>query len=436
MNPVPFCRCRTGFGGDFDAATRAPDDPSCGISSSPHTIWFRYTARDISWIDARVDGAYGATGTVSAWTGERGALRAEACEAARIRFQAVAGRTYHLMVTLEDWGPARDQWLILSVVHAGPPVAVSRMAGATRVDTEVAVSRTLHDRAATVVLARSDQYADSLAGAVLAAHVGGPLLLTPPERLASAVAAEIDRLGAAEVVTLGGVEALSPLVHAELHGLAEGRAAGDPLRVRRVQGADRFETAALVAGMLPASDEVFVAEGAHADPGRGWPDALSGSALAARLGRPVLLVERDRLPGATAAALAGAQRVVIVGGEVAVSHPTAAAIDAVTGQVVRLAGRDRHETAVAVADETVRRGFGVNTAWLATSGHWPDALAGAAAAGRGDAVLLLVPRDRLGSAGEWLSGTPLAQVHVLGGTDAVAATVEANLRVTLGGERG
>ncbi|HEX2027577.1 MAG TPA: S8 family serine peptidase, partial [Nitriliruptorales bacterium] len=231
-----------------------------------------------------------------------------------------------------------------------PGPVVERHAGQDRIETAVAVARRSYDRAATVVLARADAYADALAGAPLAVHAGGPLLLSASDRLSPATAGEIERLGATRAVLLGGTNALSQQVVRDLQRRG--------VEVRRVAGHDRFATAAAVARQLPRAAEVVVAEGAHTDPDRGWPDALSASGLAAVQRRPVLLVTRDVLPESTAAAVAGDQDVTIVGGRASVSDAVAVELDRRAGAVRRLAGADRYGTSAAVAGDAEARDRG------------------------------------------------------------------------------
>jgi putative cell wall-binding protein len=306
-----------------------------------------------------------------------------------------------------------------------PPTTVTRHAGATRVATAVDISRATVPAASTVVIARADQYADALAGAPLAVEVGGSLLLTPGRGLDGLVAAELARLGATRAILLGGTAALSPQVEEDLEvrGIA----------VERLAGPTRFATAALVAQRLGHRGEVVVTEGAHADPIRGWPDALGASAYAAGQGLPILLVTRDQLPEDTAAALVPGTRVTVVGGRAAVSDEVVEALRARGGIVTRVAGPTRYATSVAIAEAARGRGLEPGTVWLATGLNWPDALAAGAAAGRARGVLLLVDGTNPLGSGEtyaWLEATApdIAEVHLSGGTAAIAAAVEDRIR--------
>lgn len=238
------------------------------------------------------------------------------------------------------------------------PLASRRLAGPDRVATAIAVSAEL-PKADAAVLATSANFPDALAGAPLAIALGGPLLITPPDRLDPRVAGELGRLGVRQVVLVGGPSALGPQVEADL------AATGIP-EVRRLAGADRYETAATVAsevaqrtGSVPA---VLVASGEN------FPDALAAGAA----GLPVLLTARDVLPGPTRNALdaLAPQRVVVVGGPLAVADGTVPGAE-------RVAGDDRFATAAAFADWAAGEGlYATDTVVVARGDAFPDALAG------------------------------------------------------------
>jgi putative cell wall-binding protein len=105
------------------------------------------------------------------------------------------------------------------------------------------------------------------------------------------------------------------------------------------------------------------------------------------------------VPAATAAELARLRpaRVVILGGAGVISDAVVATLAAYApGGVERLAGENRYETAAAISAATYAPG--VPVAYLATGQDFPDALAGAAAAGAEGAPMLLVTRSGLPAA--------------------------------------
>ena len=165
------------------------------------------------------------------------------------------------------------------------------------------------------MLARSDTFADALAGTPLAVGKHGPLLLTGSSSLSSATSAEIQRVLApgATVYVLGGISAITPAVANAVAAL------GHP--VVRISGADRFATAAQVAAALGNPNIVFEADGTN------FPDALSAGSAAAEAGGVVLLTAGSGQSAPTAAYLAAhpsAKRYAIGGPAAARRHLGAA----------------------------------------------------------------------------------------------------------------
>lgn len=296
-------------------------------------------------------------------------------------------------------------------------VAVQRLAGAERLSTAVAVSRSeFPDGTGDVVLARADDPADALSGAALAASLDAPILLAWPDRLPTESAAELERLDAERVVVLGGRSALAEEV------LDAARRGGRT--VERVAGPDRYGTAAAVAGRLDEGPaRVFVANGHR------YADALGAAPLSAALRAPLLLVGQDFLPDATARALrdAAPDEVVLAGGGQVVSAGVEQALaDACACRVTRVAGVNRSATSARLAD-LARTGFGFDPerAVLARGDNVVDALAGAVHAGRTRAPLLLTPGpaplgDELQA---WFAQQPgLRHLTVLGDATALTRT--------------
>jgi putative cell wall-binding protein len=304
-------------------------------------------------------------------------------------------RTYYIAVTDTLGSPSRGMD-ILTWTHepnflpgAGPAAGVTRVAGDNRVETAVEVSKRRFDDggADSVVLARQDVYADALAGGPLAADLDAPILLTDSDRLSGPTGTEMDRLEPDRIVLLGGEEAISRSVEAEL------RTRFPDATVDRVAGDNRFGTAAEIARELgDTAPSAFVTQGRDADAGRGWPDALAASPYAAHSGRPILLVDTDRIPPETAGALdeLGTTESVVVGGEAAVSRRVFDELQSDGHGPRRLAGANRYETSVAVLNEALDQGMSLSNLWLATGLNFPDALAaGPAVAAAGDALLLI-----------------------------------------------
>lgn len=294
----------------------------------------------------------------------------------------------------------------------------ARIMGPDRVATAIELSRAAFDRADHVVLARSDAYPDALAGVPLAHQLGGPLLLSYGERLDPRVAEELERLGVEQASVLGSADVMSQALIDDLD------AAG--VTTERIGGADRFETAAMIADRLDTST-AYVVEGAHADPDRGWPDAVAVSALAATSGHPVLLTVQDRLPEATAGWLEShnPETATVIGREAAVSRNVAQAIDSRAGTVTRIGGVDRYDTSRQIAETATAAGLDPSTTLLVRGDDWPDALTAGVTATRAQASLVLMPpQGASGSATQrWLTDQPdrIDTAILVGSTSAITA---------------
>lgn len=318
--------------------------------------------------------------------------------------------------------------LLITVLPAAPVTAagntafkLERISGADRYATAAAISRRFFPSATTVFVATGAAFPDGLAAGPAAAKFGGPVLFVSRDSLPSATRNEIVRLGAQKIYVIGGPVVISETVRAQLDGLVSGNA-------QRVYGADRYGTAAAVAGLFPdTTATVYIATGGM------FPDALSGGAAAAAQGAPVMLTRPDVLPTAVENQLAriGPAKIVILGGTAAVSRGIETHLRTYTPNVVRLAGADRFGTAVAVSRATYPSGAA--RAFIATGMSYPDALAGIPAAGRQRAPILLAKPSSISSAtltelGRVNPGT----VFMLGGQAALGPNVAKGVQRTLG----
>jgi uncharacterized lipoprotein YddW (UPF0748 family)/putative cell wall-binding protein len=297
---------------------------------------------------------------------------------------------------------------------------VTRLAGADRFATAACVAEfAFPDGADTVLLARGDAaggYADALAGAVLAAALDAPILLTAPHTLPASTRAEIVRLAPQTAIVLGGTGAVSGAVVEAVEALGP--------EVERVAGKSRHATAAAVSERAGASGTAFVVNGFRP------ADALVAAAPAARAEAGLLLVDTDRIPGDTGAALAGFDDVVLVGGYGVISERVEAELRAGGRAVRRVSGGDRSGTAAAVA-----RAFPSEGSVHLVAGDdrsLVDAVtAGWFAARPGGGPVLYTHRDRPGLLTDrWLrtgglAGSPPAVL--LGGEAVISAALVARL---------
>lgn len=138
--------------------------------------------------------------------------------------------------------------------------------------------------------------------------------------------------------------------------------------------------------------------------GQGFADEVAAGAPAAADPAPVLLTMTGAFPQGTAQAIEdlGIGHLWVLGGEAAVSAAVVSEVENMGVDVERIAGRDRQETAVAVARHFVASPVldgGVVT--LARGDDFPDALTGGVTAvATGGPVLLTRSPSALGEAAE------------------------------------
>ncbi|HSM02169.1 MAG TPA: cell wall-binding repeat-containing protein [Acidimicrobiia bacterium] len=310
------------------------------------------------------------------------------------------------------------------VVH-GPSVV--RYAGADRYLTAGAIADgDFPDPSlvSTVFVAVGSNFPDALAGAAVAAKLGAPLLLVQPDSIPPATSAALTRLKPTTIVILGGTAAISPGVETALGGYGAG--------VTRLSGANRYITAVEISKYgFPANgsaDIVVVATGT------GFADALAGGPAAFRGNGPVLLTDPNSLPGEVAAEITrlAPTRIVVAGGTSAVSQAVFDQLQALVANTDRISGANRYETAVAISLDAFPAGT-ASRAYVATGLNFPDALAGAAAAGFFGSPILLVPGGSLpGSVSAEITRLLARTIVILGGTAVVTSDVETDLEALLG----
>ncbi len=290
-----------------------------------------------------------------------------------------------------------------------PIVTATRIGGADRDDTAAQLSTAIYPTAgsaAVVVLARDDIYADGLTGSPLANALNGALLITPTATLSASTLAALQHLlpAGGTVICLGGNDAIDPSVLAELTRLG--------YNVQRIAGADRYETATLIATRIFAATtitHIYLATGEN------FADALSAAGAAGLNHGVVLLTANTTMPAVTKAWIVAhpGLAVTAIGGAAATADPAATAI----------VGADRYATAAQVAASVAPTATGIV---LATGTAFPDGLAGAAyAVHNGFSLLLVNPQATVLGAAQvsylQTASATVSTVLTVGGTAAVPA---------------
>jgi len=199
----------------------------------------------------------------------------------------------------------------------------------------------------------------------------------------------------------------------------------------RLEGPNRFGTATRL------SREDFPADGsaeavllARADQ---FADALASAGLAVLSEAPVLLTNTAEVPAEVldeiARALGSGGTVYLLGGDAAIAPSVADSLAARGYTVQRIAGTDRVETALRIAEFLVSAGVEVREVVVASAADFPDALAGAAYAAHHEAPVLLTSPTALDPrVADFLRQLDDVQVLVTGGPASLGDQVVADLR--------
>ena len=168
---------------------------------------------------------------------------------------------------------------------------VKRVSGESRVETAVALAKESTAKDATVIVARADDYADSLAAGALAARTGYPVLLStnpykgPDGKMVDihpALATYLKDAGIKKVLVAGGNQVVADATMAAIKGLVPD--------TTRVAGATRRETAVELAKLWKSTGKVTVVEG-YADT-NGFHNGFAAALSAAKLGAPLLVTNK------------------------------------------------------------------------------------------------------------------------------------------------
>ncbi|WP_449036086.1 cell wall-binding repeat-containing protein [Peptostreptococcus stomatis] len=280
-----------------------------------------------------------------------------------------------------------------------------RVDGDDRVETGIEISKKYYDKAKTVIVVRHDLFPDSMTASVLAKLKDAPILLNPTNKLDPRVGAEIKRLGAEEVIIVGGPDSISEKVRGDLKAYDKDK------DVERIAGVDRYGTSEMVArrvtGITGKKNTGVIASG------QVFPDALSVGTFASRDGYPILLVKKNLVPDQVVRAIKDLdiKKTYIAGGTNTISKSTEAKLP---GVLERMAGKDRYETSVAIAKSKFRDS---KEAFIASGEEFADALVISPVSGKYNRPTLLASRNKKTNAvvKKYIEESYLTSITAIGG---------------------
>lgn len=318
-----------------------------------------------------------------------------------------------------------------------------RLSGSTRYDTMAKIVDKYCESSNPkyAIVASGEQFPDALSASYAAGILDAPIILTNSDSLSKQAASEIKKVGATNIVIIGGTGAVSQDVEDSIKGI------NSEFQITRLYGETRFETAEEIyknVGSLTSSDTLdsdtaSASRVAILANGDGFADALSASPISYAKSWPIFITSATSINQSTLDILTSGDfdEVVIVGGDGAVSDEIKSTLANAGLNVTRLSGSDRYKTSVAIAQYAISKDIlDTQNIAFASGSQFPDALSGATLCGKNKSVLLLTDySDTDASAGnssvvKLVSSQrqDISQVYIFGGDAAVPVGVEQLLR--------
>ncbi|MDU7478764.1 MAG: cell wall-binding repeat-containing protein [Finegoldia magna] len=278
-------------------------------------------------------------------------------------------------------------------------IKTERVAGANRIQTAVEVSKKYYESADTVIIANYEKFADSLSASALSKALKAPILLVQKDQLDSVVAQEINRLGAKNVIVIGGEQSIDKT-----------KDSLSQYNVQTIAGSDRYETSAKIAQEIikrTGTKQAVIASGET------FADALTVAPLANKHNMPILLVQQNNIPKATQEVLKQIDKVIIVGGEKTISKE----VENKLPNPTRIAGANRYETAKKIYEYDFKDTKEVN---IANGTNFADSLV----IGSIDCPILLTESNEVPEATkEAIKESKFEKVNVFGGENSISESV-------------
>ncbi|MDQ7095755.1 cell wall-binding repeat-containing protein [Desulfosporosinus sp. PR] len=191
----------------------------------------------------------------------------------------------------------------------------------------------------------------------------------------------------------------------------------DTSSTTRLSGFDRYETASQIAKAgWPQSDYAILAYGED------YPDALTAAPLAQKYNAPILLTTSSSLPNSTKQTLVDLQvkNVIIIGGTGVIHSSIDSELQAMGITTSRIAGQDKYETAVKIAQQITTP----SAIFVCTGDDYSDALSVAPIAAMKQMPIILVPRDSIPDCVDnYIAEIKVTKTYVVGYSDLIGDSV-------------
>lgn len=309
-----------------------------------------------------------------------------------------------------------------------------RLGGPSREDVAVAISKEFYDKADKVIVVQNLASADAMSASNIS-QGKYPILFTSKDNLFDVSKDEIKRLGAKEIILMGGLNTVTKKVQEQLAGL-EGIE-----KVTRVDGADRYEVSVNSLKYMDWEKDKAPQSLIFAS-GLATADALAAAPYAKKENGALILVRKEGADESLKKALAEGgilhnkeiKKTVLIGGSNTVTEAGKNNLDGIFNKKsLRISGSDRYQLAVNVA-KTFENIKGL---MLANGLKWADALAVGPAAQKENFPIGLVKYTEYAvSLDQFIKDNKqLEKVYILGGKESVSEGLFNHLKELASGLR-
>nr|UWI49391.1 cell wall-binding repeat-containing protein [Clostridioides difficile] len=191
--------------------------------------------------------------------------------------------------------------------------------------------------------------------------------------------------------------------------------------VKKLKGADRFETAVKISQSdWTKSDTVVIVNGED----RSMVDGLTATPLASVKNSPILLSSNDKLPQKTVEELKrlNPSKVIVIGGNNSMPNSVVEAIKGVNSKisVQRIGGDTRYQTSINIAKE-IDKINNVSKLYIGAGNGEADSLSIASLAGKEKTPIVLTQKDGVDNeAEEFIKSNKVSNVYFIGGVEKIS----------------
>lgn len=259
-----------------------------------------------------------------------------------------------------------------------------------------------------VVIVNGENFPDALSAAPLAKKYNAPILLTGADILNPYTSSEISRLNVKNAFLIGGKGVISQSVEDALKARR--------IKITRIGGVDRYDTALQVAAKLGKSNEVALVNG------NDFRDGMSIASIAALKGMPVILTDGITMPDSVKKYFksnAKMDQIYVIGDENSISS------DEVSGlsNIKRIGSGNIYKRNTDIIN-AFQNEINTSTLYIASAKDFPDSLGASALAPRTSSPILFVDGPIPSSTQDFLKAHIITNVKILGGNGAVSYDAE------------